>query len=177
MRARTLLLLLLLSWPGCTEPNPRYDPLYVPPCEVGALKCGDAPEHLMVCLNEGEDPTWQVQKVCWDGTICAGAWCGPDTVLACVLPTDCTGQGEVCTAVTDSDSSIGTYCIPSPVPAGRQPGQACSRNEECQSGWCFRRTCFMPCELSEQCPFEETCENLNVTVDHVQSTIRGCVIP
>ena len=179
MHARTLPLLLLFIWAGaCTEPNPDYDPLYVPPCELGALQCGEYPQHLMVCLEEdGGDPTWQIQRRCWDGTVCAGAWCGPDGAPACATVEDCTTAGEVCTAVTDSDHTIGTYCIPSPTPTGRVAGQACSRHDECQSGWCFRRTCFMPCETSDQCPFSETCEDLSVTVDHVQATIRGCVIP
>jgi hypothetical protein len=132
----------------------------------------------MVCLEEdGQEPSWEIQKTCWSGTACAGRWCGPDNATACALPTDCTTAGEVCTAVTDAQNHIGTYCIPAPFPTGRSPGQACSRHEECQSGWCFRRTCFMPCEVSEQCPHDETCEDLNVTVDHVQDSIRGCVIP
>lgn len=171
-------LLLFAGLAGCTEPNPSYDPLFVPPCEVGTFKCGESPRTLLACLEEdGQDPAWELLKTCWPGTICTGSWCGPGTALPCSLPAECTVAGEVCTAVTDSQDHIGNYCIPAPIPGGREPGRACSRHEDCTSGWCFRRTCYHPCGLTEDCPFSGTCENLNVTVDHTQDTIRGCVIP
>ncbi len=171
-------LLLALFAVGCTEPNPGYDPLFVPPCEVGARQCGESLRNLLVCQEtEGQNPTWTIEKTCWEGTACSTAWCGPGDSSACDLPSDCTGAGEVCTAVTDAEDHIGTYCIPSPFPGAREPGRACSRHEECASGWCFRRTCFHPCEETSQCPFSDTCETLNVTVDQVQDSLRGCVIP
>jgi len=103
MHARLLSLLIIFCTGACTEPNPGYDPLYVPSCEVGALKCGEFPQNLMVCLElVGQEPTWEIQKRCWDGTVCAGQWCGPDAVSTCALPADCTTAGDVCTAVTDS---------------------------------------------------------------------------
>lgn len=118
MSHRTLLPLLLFAGVvACTEPNPSYDPLFVPPCEVGTFKCGEAPRVLLACLQaEGQDPDWELQKTCWPGTVCDGAWCGPGAASACSLPSDCTVEGEVCTAVTDAEDHIGNYCIPAPGP-------------------------------------------------------------
>ncbi len=174
-----LILLAAVSFSACTEPNPDYDPLFVPPCNVGTLKCGMDPLNLLVCLSvDGQDPDWVLDRRCWNGTQCNDAYCGPgENSVDCSSPEDCTGEGAVCTAIRDAPDHIGTYCIPTPFPGARVPGQACSRHEDCLSGWCFRQSCFFACSSSSDCPDTLNCTSLSVTLDNIQGSVKGCVRP
>jgi len=171
MRPPSLLILLILM--ACTEPNPSYDPDFVPPCRAGELRCENTSQLFICAPDESGANVWTLQKTCWSGTVCDTAWCAPDNAPACGLPSDCTRAGDVCTVLI-SDEKLENHCIPAPNPQGREPGRACARHEDCQSGWCFRRTCYHPCAVSQDCPFSEECVDLNVTVDHIQGAIRGC---
>lgn len=174
MRMQNLFFVLFVV--SCTEPNPSYDPNFVPPCSAGQLRCADTSQLFICVTDENGKNTWTLHKTCWSGTICNTSWCAPDGASACSLPSDCTRTEDVCTVLV-SDEHLANYCIPSPNPQGREPGRACSRHEDCLSGWCFRRTCYHPCVTAQDCPFNEECVNLTVTVDHVQDVIRGCAAP
>ncbi|MBU1240756.1 hypothetical protein KJ865_13670, partial [Myxococcota bacterium] len=72
---------------------------------------------------------------------------------------------------------LGTFCITSPNPLGLEGGKACSNASQCISGYCFRSTCFTPCNDINDCPFDSECVELNVTIDGIQGKINGCAIP
>ncbi len=179
---KTLLLLLLVSLgsTGCTEPNPDYDPDFVPPCSVGSVRCNVAGDAILVCRKDPANPdresAFELDKTCWAGTQCTEGYCGAPAERICAVQTEC-AEGEVCTALPNSRHGLATYCIAPPYPEGREAGQICSRSEQCRSGYCFRQTCFTPCRSVDECPDGTECVDLAVTVDAIKGTIKGCALP
>jgi hypothetical protein len=161
---------------GCTEPNPDYDSDFVPPCSSGELKCSEDQSQILVCLENDEGKkVFTPDKVCWDGTVCVQDFCEPAPEESCQFQADCQGD-DICTAVVGSSGRIDNFCIPSPVPDGREVGKACSDHDQCYSGWCFRRTCYTPCVEDSDCPFSEDCVVLSITIDSIKGSVRGCVL-
>ena len=164
--------LMMAAGTACTEPNPDYDPNYVPPCDSGTARCSDDGASIELC----RDGTFQTYRTCWAGTSCDDAHCVPDDgVPFCEVPEDC-DSGRVCTAVVlREQQSVGTACIPVPYPDGRDAGMACVHGEDCKSGWCFRSVCYQPCLTNADCPDSMQCAELSVTIDSVRGVLKGCV--
>jgi hypothetical protein len=163
---------------SCTEKNPDYIPDYEPDCTIGNAICSEDGSSILVCqtLDGSDSPVYSPEKSCWEGTLCFDGFCGPGDSTECANTDDCEID-EVCTAVPVSRSELGTFCIPPPIPTGRDAGLACSVHDECKSGYCFRRTCFTGCDSTSACPFNDECVSLQVTIDGIKGEIEGCAIP
>ncbi|MBU1219021.1 hypothetical protein KKF34_06090 [Myxococcota bacterium] len=172
-------LLVFFSLNACTEPNPDYDPDYAPPCKSGALSCSEDSTNITVCIKDAVsgEMIWTEDKTCWSGTGCLDGYCAPiPETPECTVQADCE-EGLVCTALADADNSLSNWCISPPIENGRLGGYACASHDQCLSGWCFRNVCYTPCVTSDDCPLEDECDTLKVTIDNVQDNINGCVLP
>lgn len=173
-------LVFLVAVSGCDELNPDFDPDGGPICSPGERRCGPDSGVPEVCESA---TAWTPVAACWTGSGCSDGLCLPDSPFErCEHVSDCATAGDACTVFVDPEvvTSLGTFCVPPPNPAGRPGGQACSVHGECASGWCFRLVCFEACGDASQCTNTlHECAVLNVTVDGVResSLIRGCVPP
>lgn len=164
---------------GCTERNPSFDPDGGAPCVSGERQCDDQGLTIEICT---EDATGFTDlRECYTASHCDDGVCVPDSAAEpCVKAADCTAAGDACSVLVDpaQPDRLGTWCLPSPNPAGRTGGQACSSHVQCQSGWCFRQVCFEACTEASDCTNNQhQCVRLNVTVDGVRDSynIQGCV--
>lgn len=83
--------------------------------------------------------------------------------------------------VTDpAQMGVSWVCAPS-VGQGL-PGTACTRGDECRSGFCGSNgTCFRACAQDNDCPFQGStgkryaCNNVDVTVEGVTVSAKSCI--
>ncbi len=163
------------AW-ACTEPNPDYDPDFVPPCSLGTVRCSEDLSAIEACQDSDDTRVYVETKTCWESTVCGDGVCGPDNAPACSVASEC-AEDLVCTALPMSRDELGTFCIPPPNELGTESGKACSTDAQCLSGYCFRRTCFTPCTETTDCPYSTECVELSVTIDGIQGKLLGCAIP
>jgi hypothetical protein len=162
---------------SCTEPNPDYDPDFVPPCKEGTVICSDDLLTTLACQDDGNGSrSYMIDKTCWEGTLCNSGFCGSGDSGPCDIQEDCTDT-LICTAVPISRSELGNFCIPAPLLEGIESEKACSLSSQCKSGWCFKKTCYTPCTSADDCHLGGECALLSVTIDGIQGTLNGCAIP
>lgn len=182
-RVRALPGFLVLSWVACTAPNPLYNSDGV--CQPADRTCVDSPRrppYPVVC-GLGPDGALSFQEErCPAGARCQEGLCvAPAGARSCAQKGqgEC-AKGEACVPlVSDATArTLGAFCVAAATAAKAGPGEACEKDEDCQTYLCLPylsgNRCLRACRERQGCTIPDECRALNVTITGISGTIHSC---
>jgi len=146
-----------------------------------------------VASDRCEAGMFVLDRTCPAGSSCTGAYCAPPTAMfGTQIGARCDANGGAqqlqCMAsptamlscqpfVEPSAMTLRWFCD-SPVGSGRA-GVHCAKGADCRSGVCATttQTCFDACQRDQDCQLGGgtlTCKSLEITVEGVTVTAKGC---
>jgi hypothetical protein len=156
-------------------------------CTQGQRKCSGT-----VASDRCEGGMFVVDRTCPADSSCANDYCGPPTAtFGTQIGARCDGSGGAqqlqCMAsptamlscqpfVDPSTKNLRWFCD-SPVATGKA-GTHCTSGAQCRSGVCAVNAglCFDACQRDQDCGLNTglTCQSLEITVEGVTVTAKGC---
>lgn len=154
-------------------------------CTQGERKCAGT-----VASDRCEGGMFVVDRTCPSGSSCANDYCGqPALVLGTQIGARCDLNGGA--QQLQCMAKPGLSCQPFVDPATKNlrwfcdsavgPGTAithCTTNAQCRSGVCAVKAgiCFDACQRDQDCSLTAglTCQSLEITIEGVTVTAKGC---